>query len=210
MIACETSHRDHEQIAASGGRARAKALTPARKKEIAKQGATARWGEKKPATDVLADNGKTGPERAISFVMAALEQAVCYVFGDDSPDAHWSKRFYFCRIVPRRPGTEEEKRRGTFFHGSVWSIERKPWGPEVWSRQHGGLWLGAASVTDEKDPDAVRWTFADGWAECERILVCGMHLPAWQVARIAEHEAAVEAAGRCSAAHTVDNPAKVR
>ena len=111
----------------------------------------------------------------VIWVLRALEQATCFVFGDDGPDSHLSDRFYFVRVRPRREASPKERRKGRFYHSSVWVIRRAPEDSGAWSRHHDGLWLAVAKTRDEADPDQVRWPFAEGWVECERILREGLH-----------------------------------
>ncbi len=131
----------------------------------------------------------------VIWVLRALEQATCFVFGGDGPDDHWSKRFYFVRVAARREASAKEQREGRFYHSSVWVIRRAPEDSGAWSRRHGGLWLAVAKARDESDPDQVRWTFADGWVECERILREGIHNPTWQEERLWALQAAAGAKG---------------
>jgi hypothetical protein len=136
-----------------------------------------------PASDLLVDETMSGPTRALAFVMAMQRQATCYVFGNDLPGSHLSERFYFVRLSPEILTPEKAPRQ--FAIPSVWAIRRAPEDHDgAWSRMGGGIWLALAKCRDEKDPDAVRWTFADGWVECERILREGIHEPGWQKERV--------------------------
>jgi general stress protein YciG len=47
LVMTKTSKDFAFELGSKGGKARAKALTPERRKEIARQGAKARWGKKR-------------------------------------------------------------------------------------------------------------------------------------------------------------------